>query len=276
MKFLAGIVTFNPEIERLRKNIEAVISQVDKLVIVDNGSDNLSILQATFSEVEVIPLHSNKGIAAALNIIGQYAIDNHYNWFLTLDQDTIINDDLMQIYMPYLDLPQVGTLSCLYRDLNQEDLRVYSNKFEEVSCVITSAALMKTSVFEISKRFDEWMFIDMVDYDINFEFQRLGYKVYRVNQIGFIHEIGEAKKINFLGRTAYTSNHSALRKYYRVRNSVYLYKKYGKNATTKSFLIQCRDEFIKIFLYENQKWQKLSAMVRGLIDGLKVKVEKNV
>ena len=37
----AGIVTFNPDIELLRKNIEAICAQVDLVIIVDNGSRNL-------------------------------------------------------------------------------------------------------------------------------------------------------------------------------------------------------------------------------------------
>ena len=39
-KYLAGIVTFNPDIERLNENISAIINQVDKVVVVDNGSEN--------------------------------------------------------------------------------------------------------------------------------------------------------------------------------------------------------------------------------------------
>lgn len=276
MKILAGIVTFNPELDRLSDNIAAVLPQVEHLIVVDNGSSNLLEIQKSFPQVEIIPLMANKGIAAALNVIGQYAIDKGYEWFLTLDQDTVINDNLVSLYQNYVDLPQVGTLSCRYRDLNQTDAKVYDKPYEEVDTVITSAALMKTAVFEQSKRFDEWMFIDMVDFDINFEFQRLGYKVYQINQIGFIHEVGEATEINFLGRKAYTSNHSPIRKYYRTRNTIYLYKKYGKSDVRLAFLRQCRDEFIKIFLYEKQKGKKLWAMLRGLYDGLKVKVEKNV
>ena len=33
-KYLAGIVTFNPDIERLNENISAIINQVDKVVVV--------------------------------------------------------------------------------------------------------------------------------------------------------------------------------------------------------------------------------------------------
>jgi rhamnosyltransferase len=42
MKTLAAIVLFNPEIERLNQNIEAIFNQVDDVVLIDNGSSNLN------------------------------------------------------------------------------------------------------------------------------------------------------------------------------------------------------------------------------------------
>lgn len=276
MKILAGIVTYNPDLNRLKDNISAIKKQIDRLIIVDNGSSNFSEITSNFQELEVISLKSNKGIAVALNTIGQYAIDNEYSWFLTLDQDTVVYSDLISIYKQYLSLPNVGTLTCIFQDINKEEVILSGLPYKEVEVCITSAALMNTSVFEKSRRFDEWMFIDYVDYDINFEFQRLGYKIYQINQIGFLHEIGQARAINFLGIKTYTTNHSALRRYYMVRNTIYLYKKYGKSEIRSGYLRHIRDDFFKVFFFENHKWEKLSAMFKGLKDGLEAKVEKNV
>ena len=39
-RIYAGIVTFNPDIERLKQNINAISIQVDQVVVFDNGSDN--------------------------------------------------------------------------------------------------------------------------------------------------------------------------------------------------------------------------------------------
>lgn len=41
MSYIAGIVLFNPEIDRLVDNIEAIYKQVDKLLLVDNDSKNI-------------------------------------------------------------------------------------------------------------------------------------------------------------------------------------------------------------------------------------------
>ncbi|MEQ9809550.1 glycosyltransferase [Streptococcus jiangjianxini] len=275
MKLLAGIVTFNPDINRLQENFEAILPQVDKVIIVDNGSSNLVNIQEKCSKAEIIPLHSNKGIAAALNVIGNYAIDYQYDWFLTLDQDTVVKNNLISIYTPYIGLPDVGTLSCVFQDINKKDTTVPRLPYEEIEVVITSAALMNTAAFEKSRKFDEWMFIDFVDFDINFEFTRLGYKIYRINQVGFLHEVGSATPINFFGLKAYTSNHSAFRRYYMVRNTIYLIKKYGKSNLRLGYLRHTRDEFIKVALFENHKIKKLSAMIKGLKDGILAEVTKN-
>ena len=39
MKTLAGIVLYNPDIERLRENIAAIAPQVDTLLFIDNASE---------------------------------------------------------------------------------------------------------------------------------------------------------------------------------------------------------------------------------------------
>lgn len=46
-KVIASFVSFNPNISKLKKAIDSVYSQVDQIVIVDNGSENiLEILNA--------------------------------------------------------------------------------------------------------------------------------------------------------------------------------------------------------------------------------------
>ena len=278
MKIIAGIVTFNPELDRLRENIEAVFPQVDQLILVDNGSENTAAMKELVSkisgDIHVIELGSNKGIAYALNVIGQTAIDQRFDWFLTLDQDTIILSELVETYKRYTHLPSVGTLSCEFQDLNKDETILPDEEYSEVNRVITSAALMNTEKFAHSGRFDNQMFIDLVDYDINIDYKLRGYKIYKINKIGFYHEIGESEPYRLFGRKVETSNHSAFRKYYLARNAIYLRKKYGTNSDTKNYLTVVRDDFFKILLFEKDKMAKFKAIFKGLYDGMTMKVEK--
>ena len=91
-KVVAGIVTFNPEINCLDNNISSIYNQVDEIYIVDNGSDNweeIKKLINNYKKIMIKRLYINQGIAKALNELCSMAIVNGYDWILTLDQDTI-------------------------------------------------------------------------------------------------------------------------------------------------------------------------------------------
>ena len=44
-KVYAGVVTYNPEIKRLKENISSIQNQVTTVVIFDNGSNNVDNIQ---------------------------------------------------------------------------------------------------------------------------------------------------------------------------------------------------------------------------------------
>ena len=91
---LAGIVLYNPDEDRLVENIQAVVGQVDETILIDNNSSNIEKIKKRVNElnynINIIENSKNNGIAFALNQILEYAIDNNYEWFLTLDQDSVI------------------------------------------------------------------------------------------------------------------------------------------------------------------------------------------
>ncbi|MGN6442229.1 MAG: hypothetical protein ACTHL6_10080, partial [Arthrobacter sp.] len=51
-KTVAAIVTFNPDPQRLKDNLETLPPQVDELLIIDNGSNNLAEIRALINELE--------------------------------------------------------------------------------------------------------------------------------------------------------------------------------------------------------------------------------
>lgn len=66
----AVIVTFNPEIDRIRENINAIVNQVSCVLIVDNASKNITDIMELIDgidSVKLITLKDNLGIAAAQN-----------------------------------------------------------------------------------------------------------------------------------------------------------------------------------------------------------------
>ena len=83
---LAGIVTYNPEIERLEESLNRIDPQVDNVVIIDNGSNNISViydLLKKFPDVLIEANGENKGIACALNQIGDKAEELGKEFFMS-------------------------------------------------------------------------------------------------------------------------------------------------------------------------------------------------
>lgn len=145
-KIYAGIVTYNPDLTRLNENISAVYPQADKLIIVDNGSDNyaeICELIKQFPNVCMIHNHKNQGIAKALNQIMETAKAENANWVLSLDQDSVISDSLIAHYRPYLDTPGLGMLTCILKDRNTTGFTAkdLNGECEEVQRCITSGCL---------------------------------------------------------------------------------------------------------------------------------------
>lgn len=67
----AGIVTYNPDLERLRANLNNTASQVDAVFVFDNGSENVadirSLADSEYTTLRVEADPNNRGIAFALN-----------------------------------------------------------------------------------------------------------------------------------------------------------------------------------------------------------------
>ena len=63
MKVVAGIVLYNPNLDRLLQNISAIANQVDKIILYDNNSTKINFDQSilnNFNNVELILGEKNK------------------------------------------------------------------------------------------------------------------------------------------------------------------------------------------------------------------------
>ena len=274
----AGIVLFNPEINRLNDNLKHILDQVDRLILVDNGSSNKEEILTTIcrfdnNKILYIDLHSNRGIAAALNVIADITESCGVEWVLTLDQDTICRDDIIDKYRSYLSMKDVGQFTCLYQDRNflvneneKEDFDCC--KLKEVPWCITSAALLNIKAWKAAGKFDERLFIDQVDYDICLTMREKGYHIYQIGFMGFLHEIGQGHIVRIGPLKIKTWNHSPFRRYYGTRNAMLVAKKHKEINLIRAFLGAVK-HIIIIFIFEDQKLEKLSAGLRGLKDGMK-------
>ncbi|SFG04014.1 rhamnosyltransferase [Lachnospiraceae bacterium C7] len=271
---LAGITLFNPEMDRIDENIAAVIDQVDAVLCVDNGSSNLQeIEEKVLSKYPADKLiveknGDNLGIARALNQMFEYAKANGYEWVLTLDQDSVVPDNIISEYKKYTDkLENIGSLSPLILDRNYGNNEDNKGDVEELDKCITSASLTPVEAWEKVGGFFEELFIDLVDHDFCAKLVENGYKIYRINTVKLLHELGHGVSHRFLGKKITVMNHSPFRKYYIVRNRlIYMYM-HKNSINIKKEKIKYYMFLIKTVLYEKDKMKKFKVMRKGAKDG---------
>lgn len=270
---LAGITLYNPELDRLEENINAIINQVDKLICIDNGSKNIAETEAfiknRFPEVTIKKNVENIGVAAALNQMFQYAEQKGFEWVLTLDQDSVCPENLMEEYKKYWNLEGVGILSPRTVDRNFKKQEKADIPYEEIDKCITSASLTSVETWEKVGGFWEYLFIDYVDHDFCAKCIEHGIKIIRVNSIVLLHELGKGQHRRLFGRQLTVLNHSPMRKYYIVRNRLIYIKKHREVIDYKAERKKYIYFYIKTLLFEDQKWEKLKEMLRGRRDGKK-------
>lgn len=270
---IAGIITYNPDCERIKENIEAILPQVDQVVLVDNHSKDQKMireLEKRYQNVTVIYNPENRGVAAGLNQEFHFAQQKGAGWVLTLDQDTVAFSDLIQIYLPFMQDSEQVSLTCLRKERDfDEHLPNNGEPFQYVPKCITSGNIVRVSAWEKVGGFDEKLFIDEVDNDFCYRLRMAGFRILRVNKDGILHELGNGQRLWLFGHDFIVSNHNAFRKYYIYRNRTYLLRTNPLARQNDSWFKMFK-HLVKLILYEDHKGEKLKACVRGIRDGRKM------
>ncbi len=276
-KISATVIFYNPN-EEVYSNIKSYINNVDKLYIIDN-SDSLNEeiknkLLNMYKNIEYIFNGENLGIATALNIACDKAIEDGYDWILTMDQDSSFlkfND-----YLKCLDKlkePENTAIIAANTMWHAKDNIPLNPSFEseENFLVITSANLLNLKLFNEIGRFEDKLFIDMVDYDYCMKANTLKYKIIYFKDILVEHSLGSVfqRRNIFTGKLRTKIEHSAQRNYYITRNYFYTWKQYNKLFPKefnllKTINIMLIHNITKILLYEDNKMQKITSKFLGL------------
>ena len=280
IKLAACVVLYNPD-DTIFENILTYGNYVDKLIVVDNSLKKNNLLIDRLNEVfesKLIYINNNDnlGIATALNQACDKAIELQFKWILTMDQDSsFINFDH---YKKCLEKVQnVNNIALLAANTDKEgystcDINECScNYREDKFSVITSANIVNLEYFEEIGRFNDKLFIDMVDYDYCLRINIKKFKILYFPDVFVEHKLGEVHlRTNiFTRKKKYKTEHNAQRAYYISRNSLYLSKNYGKYFPKEFGMLHILNivfihDVTKILLYEIDKWNKLKAKFIGL------------
>ena len=266
MKIATVVIWFNPAIDFL-KNIESYSKHVQKTIIVDNSSVDNSSLLNEYPHIEYIPLYKNIGIAAALNIGYQRALECEVEWVLTMDQDSWFDDQAISCFLN----PQAAHFKQTKVAIFSPS--VYKNSgddFTDCNSVITSGSLVKLSAHIEISGYNEKLFIDQVDHEYCHRLRNRGHRILKLNNIYMHHIIGDPVSKIIFGVQVNSDNHNAIRKYYITRNVLYIRRHYSKSGGQhlKFILIL----IAKTIILEPDKFRKLLFIAKGVVDYMRNKM----
>jgi len=297
----AIVVTFHPPAD-LPARIAALGRQVQRIIVVDNGSDRQQ-LEKLLSEslncnLELVLNGTNLGVASALNIGISLALRQGFLWALTLDQDSTPSEQMVHalwstvaaavnpsdIAIVAPAIKQVGFPKRPYKWLKPHPKARWLYARSEctgaeidVSVAITSGSLVNIEVWESIGKFSERLFIDYVDTEYCLRAMRNGKRVIVNCSAVLWHSLGARTKKRTLLRDFYPTNHAPFRHYYIARNRIHVLRLHGLAVPHWLFfdLLAAVFTIFRVLIAEENRKAKLKAIILGTLDGLANRSGKN-
>lgn len=238
-KILAIIVTYNPSLDKLKGLVSELISQNTDVIIIDNQSDNSDELES-LTPTYISLLDQNYGIAHAQNIGIDQACNKDYKFVIFFDQDSIIPKnmvpDMIKLYYNISKTYNISFLGPSYIDIKtgikapaiqlkglRENRIALDQKyiFTKADYVISSGTLIFMDALIKIGKMNEKLFIDYVDIEWGIRAKQKNYQGFIANKILMEHHIGDTS-IKIPLSTRYLNIHSNFRKYFLLRNPIYL------------------------------------------------------
>jgi rhamnosyltransferase len=292
------IVSYHPEIFQLVSNCKEIQNQVDKLILVENGSDKATQAQiCKYLEGDniIILLESiNSGLAKAQNIGIRKGMELGGDYFLLLDDDSKLSEgSVEELRNEFEKNPLLGIAAChiLHADSNKEQKywvlsnQIYKRvrftgsirKLEKVNTVISSGSLIKREVIEKCGLMQAEFFIDYIDIEYCLRVRANGYTITVLKNAELIHRLGNTKSIQISKWIFHPTNHIPERRYYMIRNRIWTWKLFLFQFPGW-FLIDLGNFFadnLRVFLFEKNRMNNFKFFILGLKDGILKNSSKN-
>ena len=195
-----------------------------------------------------------------------------------MDQDSEISLSIIQQMLDFVnrqtDLQNIAIISP--RHVMQDGVMlnnsVINSEYIEGLHTMTSGNLLNLDIWQKIGGFEDKLFIDMVDVDYYCNAMMRGYRVITLNKVFMLHNLGDLRVSKLFGKTFHPTHHNYLRRYYQVRNSLYVYNKYRNSVTSCKILRGfALNQFILVILFEQGKIRKIRYMFKGFCDFLSKK-----
>jgi len=279
---IAGVVIlYHPDIPKAVENILTYASQLNKLYVFDNSSSSIIEVTKDFVDlkipIEFITTGTNEGISKRLNEAANKAIQEGYDFLLTMDQDSSFDTGIFGQYLQLVDAYSKEKVAQFGVNCDPKHIPISGIPFNADS-LITSGTILNLAVFQKVGNFDEKLFIDFVDVEYSLRASNIGYQNIIFTNIIMKHAIGYLK----LGRSFKNFKktlrilHTPIRVYYIIRNGLYLLFKVNHvdKKARKAILFDHMKMLKNDFLYNDHLGAVYVNAAQGVYDFLLNKMGK--
>jgi rhamnosyltransferase len=268
MHLAAVSILYNPS-NPVIENLLSYCNEVDELYIMDNSATGNGFITEKFTGKNVFYFHDgeNKGIAARLNQAAKKALENGFEWLLTMDQDSAFNNNLKQ-YKEYIAAYPHKEITAQFGVNFSKPIT--NAVYTEVPILITSGSIINLTLFNAIGGFDEQLFIDEVDSEYCYRSRIFGYKIVECSSILLQHHLGEIQMGRSLksGKLTPRTLHAPIRMYYMVRNYFYVVHKLPtialveKKEMKRGLLLRIKNNII----YNQKRLDVIKSIIKGYFD----------
>jgi rhamnosyltransferase len=234
MKIAIAYILFNPDVVVLKESVNNIYNQVDSVLFVDNGSNNIRDFADMASAVHIIYLSENTGIASATNVAINYFKKLQFDYLIISDQDTMYSLDYIAVFKGKINgtaFKNVAAVVPAVYDAISDSVkpfyikkRIWMRKIiiENDAIVyqaIASGMIINLLCINTVGLMKEELFIDYVDFEWCWRVYYNKWKILAFPSMHIYHKLGVS--IRTFGRKVIHTR-SVTREYYITRNAFYL------------------------------------------------------
>lgn len=289
----AVVVTYQPDLTAVSALLRALAPQVDRVVVVDNASDEVLVRELTTvaGEVgaEIMRLSTNTGIGAAQNVGIGRAREHGAAAVLLSDQDSLPASDMVSELLAGLDRArEAGVRVAAVGPVTVDERAPQSTLLFEarrwgprraavpaakdalipVVFLLASGALIPTQSFDEVGLMNESWFIDHIDLEWGLRAKQAGLVMYGVPSARLGHHLGD-RTIRLPGRRHGVHIHSPRRNFYMARNTLLLVRSGLLPPAWRVGYVAWIIKYCVFYVFAvGPRWTRLRLLVRGLVDGI--------
>jgi rhamnosyltransferase len=282
---IVGVVPLFETPASAASGLRAIAAQVDRLVLVDDGSGSdvgLFVRGLGLPNAEYVASPENLGIAHALNLgISRALAEPGADLVLTVDQDSIIADDYVSQAVAAVRLLTRRGVHFTAVAAGTVDGRITRGKplgylpYRSTRETIQSGMVFTADSLRALGGFDESFFIDCVDTDYILRGSRSGRPTILVEECRMSHAMGDGIPVTlpffFRNRERRLPYHGPVRRYYITRNRTRLFFRFALSSpgwAVKQTYEQAKSAGADLVYGPDPRGQ-LSATAYGVWDGLR-------